>query len=118
MDMKYPHWFHDMSKDECCCECEKEMPMCPVPIPETGKVKKMAPYCHETFKERLNCFLGEEVYFCVNCHTGFCKKGRAYFGVLCYIGCDFVIINTTYRKHSLSLHIPICMLTYIAPCRC
>lgn len=105
MDNKFPHWYHDDDKmDPCCDYMEKEM-LC-----EDYPYKQAYPM--ETLKDRILCLLGDEVVFSVDARL--CGK-ESICGTLCYVGCDFIIVNTCIRRKSVSLHIPICMLRFIAP---
>ncbi len=117
MDGRYPHWYHDMGHmepmEECCDYQEKEMP-CDYPMMPMPKMPTMIQY-KESFKDRLACLLGDEVLFAVCGPIGICRGRGAYCGTLCFIGCDFVIINVCHHHHAVSMHIPICMLTFIAP---
>ncbi|SEP43338.1 hypothetical protein [Propionispora vibrioides] len=105
MDCKYPHWYHDEEKMEPCCD-----PM------DTGMYDSMPgkvlsfPDAH--FKDRLMCLLGDEVLFSVDAR--FCGR-ESFCGTLCYVGCDFIIVNTCFHRKSISMHIPIKMLRFIAP---
>lgn len=115
MEGKYPHWYHDMGNmDECCDYDDKEM-MCdyPMPMPMPPMPKMMQ--CRESFRDRLLCLLGDEVLFSVCGPIGICKGRNAYCGTLCYIGSDFIIVNVNYRRRAVSMHLPICMITFIAP---
>lgn len=110
MDNKYPHWYHDNDKMDCCCEeMEMEKDMCDCMPGMPGKVFS---YPNSSFKDRLLCLLGDEVLFSVD--ANFCGR-ESFCGTLCYVGCDFIIVNTCIHHRSLSMHIPICMLRFIAP---
>ncbi len=106
MDMKYPHWYQDgpfeafpeeyMAKDMCC----EEVPY------------KMFDFHRESLKDRILCLLGCEVIFSVDARI--CGR-ESFCGTLCYVGCDFIIVNVTVRRRCLSMHVPLCMLRFIAP---
>jgi len=90
---KYPHWYHeDMGP---CCEPEE-----PVNC------------CDANFKDRLLCLLGDNVLFSVDARI--CHR-ESFCGTLCYVGCDFIIVNVCVRRRSVSMHIPIRMIRFIAP---
>jgi hypothetical protein len=116
MDGKYPHWYHDMGQmgpDECCEYEDRDM-MCDYPMMSMPKMPKVTNF-QESFKDRLNCLLGDCIMFSVCGPIGICKGRNTYCGTLCFIGCDFIIVNVNYRHRAVSMHIPICMLTFIAP---
>lgn len=73
---------------------------------------KIVPYPNAHFKDRLMCLIGDEVLFSVD--ANFCGR-ESFCGTLCYVGCDFIIVNVCVRRKSISMHIPICMLRLIAP---
>lgn len=104
MDRSYPHWYHDEPcvegpMDEMCCE-EKA---------------NVYPYPGGTLKDRLLCMLGNEVIFSVD--ASICGRSSL-VGVLCYVGCDFIIVNSVIRCKRIPLHIPINMIRLIAPYKC
>lgn len=103
MDFKYPHWYQEnpgeFCPDECMANCEE------VPY-------KLWDFHRETLKDRILCLLGCEVIFSVDARI--CKR-ESFCGTLCYVGCDFIIVNVNLRRRCLSMHIPICMLRFIAP---
>lgn len=103
MDCKYPHWYMDDDNLGECCDYPQHDMVC--------DDYKMA-YPMESFKDRLLCLLGDEVLFSVDAR--FCGK-ETFCGTLCYIGCDFIIVNVCVRRQSLSMHIPIRMLRFISP---
>jgi len=90
--------------------CESYMPhdtCCTEPM-----AYKMYDFHRESLKDRILCLLGDEVIFSVNA----CLCGRESFcGTLCYVGCDFIIVNVTVRRRCLSMHVPIRMIRFIAP---
>lgn len=104
MDSKYPHWYYG---------CEEMFPY-------GGEFdEKQVLFdgceCHEAnFKDRLLCLLGDEVLLSVDARI---FRQDCFRGTLCYVGCDFIIVNTCIRRRSLSLHIPIKMIRVIAPCQ-
>jgi hypothetical protein len=108
MESKYPHWFGGDSKMASCCEFpEREMMCC-----EEHDFAPQKMY-YDSFKDRLMCFLGDEVIIAtdavLHCRTStFC-------GTVCYVGCDYVIINSCYRRKNISLHVPIKMIRFVAP---
>lgn len=103
MDFKYPHWYQEnpaeFCPDECMVNCE-EIPY------------KLWDFHRETLKDRILCLLGCEVIFSVDARI--CRR-ESFCGTLCYVGCDFIIVNVNLRRRCLSMHIPICMLRFIAP---
>lgn len=105
MDSKYPHWYHDSEKmDYCCDDMGKD---CFEPV--SGKIYA---FPDSTFKDRLLCLLGDEVLFSVD--ASLCRR-QSFCGTLCYVGCDFIIVNACVRRKSISMHIPINMIRFIAP---
>jgi len=105
MDMKYPHWYHGDDKMDDYCDCmEKDM------ICENYPYKPAYPV--ESLKDRILCFLGDEVLFSVDARL--CGR-ESLCGTLCYVGCDFIIVNTCIHRKPISLHVPIKMLRFIAP---
>lgn len=102
MTGKYPHWYHEGGydyMDDMCCD-EPPMP---------GKVHALA---DAHFKDRLLCLLGDEVLFSVDARI--CSR-ESFCGTLCYVGCDFIIVNTCIRHRPVSMHVPISMIRFIAP---
>jgi len=108
MDCKYPHWYQDDKMDPCCDYMEKDM-CCDYTSP------KVHAFPDTTFRDRLLCLLGDEILFSVDAKV--CKR-ESFCGTLCYVGCDFIIVNTCIRHRSLSMHIPICMIRFFAPFKC
>lgn len=107
MDGKYPHWYHD-DMGPCYDYMEKKvMPEEPMMPP-----KMMHGCCDANFKDRLLCLLGDEVLFSVDARI--CGR-ESFCGTLCYVGCDFLIVNVCIHRKSVSMHIPIKMLRFIAP---
>lgn len=104
MDYKYPHWYNEGM--ECCEEMGKEM-CCDNPM-----TSKVIAFQNASFKDRLLTLLGDEVLFSVDARI--CRR-ESFCGTLCYVGCDFVIVNVCLRHQSVSMHIPINMIRFIAP---
>ncbi len=108
MDGKYPHWYHECEPVAPCCEAMEKDDVCC----EDGMPHKLYPYQEANFKDRLLCLLGDEVLFsvdaCICKHHSFC-------GTLCYVGCDFIIVNVCLHRKPVSIHVPIKMLRFIAP---
>lgn len=108
MDYKYPHWYQCEGGMEPCCEdypvkdacCEEHMPY------------KMYDFHRESLKDRILCLLGDEVIFSVDARI--CNR-ESFCGTLCYVGCDFIIVNVNLRRRCISMHVPICMIRFIAP---
>ena len=105
MDCKYPHWYHG-DKMECCEPMDKDM-CC-----DEHMHSKMYNYPDAVFKDRLLCLLGDEVLFSVDAR--FCGR-ESFCGTLCYVGCDFIIVNVCIRRRPVSMHVPIKMIRFIAP---
>jgi len=104
MDFKYPHWYAD-GIEPCCDDMEKD-----VVCDECGP--KIYAFPNATFKDRILCLLGDEVIFSVDARI--CGR-ETFCGTLCYVGCDFIIVNVCLRRRPISMHVPICMLRFIAP---
>lgn len=102
MESKFPHWYHEDM--ECCDYPEKEM-MCCEEMPNRA-------YPAETLKDRIMCLLGDEVLFSVDARI--CGR-ESFCGTLCYVGCDFIVVNVCLGRKSVSMHVPIKMLRFIAP---
>jgi hypothetical protein len=106
MDLKYPHWYQDGYMEPCCDDymvnnmCCEETPY------------KMFEFHRESLKDRILCLLGCEVLFSVDARI--CRR-ESFCGTLCYVGCDFIIVNVNIRHRCLSMHIPIKALRFIAP---
>lgn len=107
MDFKYPHWYQE-DKMEPCCDDYMEKDMCC----EDVMPYKMFDFHRESLKDRILCLLGCEVIFSVDARI--CRR-ESFCGTLCYVGCDFVIVNVNVRHRCLSMHIPIKMIRFIAP---
>lgn len=106
MDYKYPHWYQEGPMEPCCEEYMVKDPCCEeVPY-------KMFDFHRESLKDRILCLLGCEVIFSVDARI--CRR-ESFCGTLCYVGCDFIIVNVTVRRRCLSMHIPIKMIRFIAP---
>ena len=107
METKYPHWCPD---DKMCCDYpEKEMMCCDDYYPDDPGYKMY----RESFKDRLLCLLGDEVLVATDALVS--HKSSTFCGTLCYVGCDYIIVNSTYCRRPLSLHVPIKMIRFIAP---
>lgn len=106
MESKYPHWYHDDKMDFCCDYMDKDM-MC-----ADQKPYMMMDCCNDTFKDRILCLLGDEVLLSVDARI--CHR-ESFCGTLCYVGCDFIIVNTCLHGKPLSLHVPIKMIRFISP---
>lgn len=107
MTGKYPHWYQDGEKDDSCCDYMEDEFCCDGAYP--GKVHALG---DATFKDRLLCLLGDEVIVSVDARI--CGRD-SFCGTLCYVGCDFLIVNACIRRKPVSLHIPIKMIRFIAP---
>lgn len=105
MDAKYPHWYCDEEKSPVCDFDGREM-MC-----EDNMNYKMQPFT-ETLKDRIMCMLGNEVMLSVDARI--CRR-ETFCGTLCYVGCDFIIVNVSLRGKPASMHIPLKMLRFITP---
>lgn len=103
MDCKYPHWYHEDGKDLCDC-MPKDMMF------EDATCCKS--YAMESLKDRILCLLGNDVLFSVDARI--CRR-ETFCGTLCFVGCDFIIVNVVIRGCATSLHIPLKMLRFIAP---
>lgn len=109
MTNPYPHWYHKNPTDgEACCD----MPHKPPYKEEECAQGMIKPYPDAKFKDRLLCLLGTEVV--VSADARICCR-ESFCGTLCYVGCDFIIVNTCIQRRSVSLHIPIAMIRFIAP---
>jgi len=106
MDFKYPHWYQDGNL-EPCCEDYLVKDMCCEEAPY-----KMFEFHRESLKDRILCLLGCEVLFSVDARI--CGR-ESFCGTLCYVGCDFIIVNVNVRHRCISMHIPIKMIRFIAP---
>ncbi|GBG57059.1 hypothetical protein SPFL3102_03517 [Sporomusaceae bacterium FL31] len=104
MDCKYPHWYQDEKMEPCCDYMEKDM--CEYPGP------KVHAFPDATFRDRLLCLLGDEILFSVDARL--CGR-ESFCGTLCYVGCDFIIVNVCMHRKSLSMHIPVYMIRFFAP---
>jgi len=108
MNGKYPHWYQESEKFEPgCCDYMEEDYCCDEPM--HGKVQALG---DSTFKDRLLCLLGDEILFSVDARI--CGR-ESFCGTLCYVGCDFIIVNVCFRRKSVSLHVPIKMIRFFAP---
>ncbi|MDL2281011.1 hypothetical protein LJC10_04055 [Selenomonadales bacterium OttesenSCG-928-I06] len=110
MENRYPHWYgQDTKMMPCCDHSEKEIMCCEDPCSEPVPHKMY----YDTFKERLMCFLGDEVL--IGTDSNLYSKTATFCGTICYVGCDYIIVNSCYRHRTISLHVPICAIRYIAP---
>lgn len=105
MNIKHPHWYHE--KMEPCCNMEVQEEECCVEAPQ-----KVHAFPDAKFKDRLLCLIGDEIMFSVDARI--CGRD-SFCGILCYVGCDFIIVNMVSHRKPLSMHIPINMIRYIAP---
>ena len=105
MDGKYPHWYHD-GMEECCNHMDQPV-MHQECMPPQAYVQP-----ENSFKDRLMCMLGTDVIFSVDariCHQ------ESFCGILCHVGCDFIIVNICMKRKPLSLMVPIKMIRFISP---
>lgn len=113
MDDKQPKYAHWYCHNDSCCDgkdmmCDEDIMMCEKPMPYKVKM-----YPTESLMDRLLCLLGNKVILSVD--APLFKKKRTFCGILCFVGCDFVVLSICSRKRPLTLHIPICMIRYITP---
>ncbi|MBP2635686.1 MAG: hypothetical protein H6Q72_1593 [Firmicutes bacterium] len=109
MEMKYPHWYGP--EDTMCCDYpDKNMMCCDDHFMEDPMAYKMQ---RDNFKDRLLCFLGDEVLLGTDAMVD--RRGSVFCGTVCYVGCDYIIVNSTHCRRSISLHVPIKMIRFIAP---
>lgn len=108
MDAKYPHWYCDEEKSPVCDFDGKEM------MYDDCNNYKMHPMQTETLKDRIMCMLGNEVMLSVDARI--CRR-ETFCGTLCYVGCDFIIVNVSLRCKPASMHIPLRMIRFITPFR-
>ncbi|EAX47158.1 hypothetical protein TcarDRAFT_0797 [Thermosinus carboxydivorans Nor1] len=104
MERKYPHWYPE---HETCCEYPGKDMVCDEHMPY-----KMMDFALDTFKDRILCMLGDEIIFSVDARI--CGR-ESFCGTLCYVGCDFIIVNVCLGRRPVSMHIPLRMLRFIAP---
>ncbi len=105
MDSKYPHWYYGCEEMFPCGDFDQKQMMFDGCIPDCYEAK---------FKDRLLCLLGDEVLLSVDARI--CRQD-SFRGTLCYVGCDFIIVNTCIHRRALSMHIPIKAIRIIAPCQ-
>lgn len=119
MEKKYPHWYMEDDKcDSCYLDDMKEMKQkcCEYPM---GTMKKhMYDCCGDTLRDRLQYFMGDEVLVSVDAGISRRDCSSAFCGRLCYIGCDFIIVDIVVRGKPAPLHIPIRMIRFISPFEC
>lgn len=122
MEKKYPHWYMDDDKyDDCCPDGMKEMKemnemCCEHPM---GMMKKHTyDCCGDSLRDRLQYFMGDEVLVSVDAGISHRDCTSAFCGRLCYIGCDFIIVDIVIRGRPAPLHIPLKMIRFISPFEC
>lgn len=99
MDCNYPHWYNNE-----CVETPNEMGYnCCEP--------RMGAYPDASFKDRLLGMLGNKVLFSVDARV--CGR-ETLCGSLCYVGCDFIIVNVCIHRKPISMYVPICMIRFFA----
>ena len=108
MDCKYPHWYQCDDHSEPCCDDYMAKDVCC----DEPMAYKMYDFHRESLKDRILCLLGDEILFSVDARI--CGR-ESFCGTLCYVGCDFIIVNVNIRRRCLSLHVPIKMIRFIAP---
>lgn len=100
MDCNYPHWYN---KD--CVEKNDDMEC------HGGYDHHMCAYPDASFKDRLLGMLGNKILFSVDARV--CGR-EALCGSLCYVGCDFIIVNLCLHRKPISMYVPIHMLRFLA----
>lgn len=103
MDRDYPHWYGD--KQPCPSDS----------VSDCQEQKCLHAYPGVTLKDRLLLLLGDRVLFSVDapiCHH------TSLIGLLCYVGTDFIIVNSRLRCKPIALHVPIDMIRFITPYKC
>lgn len=99
MDCNYPHWYNN--------EC--------VETPGEGAYNCCEPhmnaYPDASFKDRLLSMMGSRVLFSVDARI--CGR-ETICGSLCYVGCDFIIVNVCIHRKPISMYIPIHMIRFFA----
>ncbi|BBB92630.1 MAG TPA: hypothetical protein PKA28_03620 [Methylomusa anaerophila] len=109
MESKYPHWYSHDHDEKLCCDYPDKDVMCCDELPDYLPPKAY----YDNFKDRLMCFLGDEVLIGTDAML-FCRTST-FCGTICYVGCDYIIVNSFYRHKPISLHVPIKMIRFIAP---
>lgn len=99
MECNYPHWYNN----ECVETANEPGYNCCEP--------RMNAYPDASFKDRLLGMLGNKVLFSVDARL--CGR-ETLCGSLCYVGCDFVIVNVCIHRKPLSMYIPIHMIRFFA----
>lgn len=99
MDCNYPHWYN---KD--CCP-EKAAENCNYCEPHMGM------FPDASFKDRLLGMLGNKVLFSVDARI--CGR-ETLCGSLCYVGCDFIIVNVCLHRKPISMYVPIHKIRFFA----
>ena len=105
MNVKYPHWYYGDGDGDGGCDCD-------MPHPYENVSREMDGFSEARFNDRLLSLLGDEILFSVDARIG---KRDSFCGTLCYIGCDFIIVNVCLCHKSVSMHVPIRMLRFVAP---
>ncbi|MDR1701605.1 MAG: hypothetical protein LBR56_02385 [Sporomusaceae bacterium] len=109
MESKYPHWYGNDSKIMSSCDYPERDMMC---CSDQHEFTPQRMY-YDSFKDRLMSFLGDEVLIATEASLR-CRNA-SFCGTVCYVGCDYVIINSRYRRKNISLHVPLKMIRFIAP---
>lgn len=99
MDCNYPHWYNK----DCCPETTE--------VPYNYCEPRMNAYPDASFKDRLLGMLGNKVLFSVDARI--CGR-ETICGSLCYVGCDFIIVNVCIHRKPISMYIPIHMIRFFA----
>ena len=115
MNGKYPHWYHD-DMEECCDHMDQPMMhqecMPPMMQPECCMPPQVHVRPEGSFKDRLMHMLGSDVIFSVDARI--CRQ-ESFCGILCHVGCDFIIVNICKKHKPLSMMVPIKMIRFISP---
>lgn len=99
MDCNYPHWYNnDCAEPNIEAGCNTYEP-------------RMCAYPDASFKDRLLGMMGNKILFSVDARV--CGR-ETLCGSLCYVGCDFVIVNVCLRRKPISMYIPINMIRFLA----
>lgn len=102
MDCNYPHWYNN---NECAEPCANDMQNCGYYDP------RMYAMPDASFKDRLLGMLGNKILISVDARL--CGR-ETLCGSLCYVGCDFIIVNVCMKHKPVSMYIPICMIRFLA----
>ncbi|WP_110956104.1 hypothetical protein [Anaerosinus massiliensis] len=100
MDCNYPHWYNNE-----CAEPNNDMGY------NCYDQRMCGTFPDASFKDRLLGMLGCKIIFSVDARV--CGR-ETLCGSLCYVGCDFIIVNLCMHRKSLSMYIPICMIRFLA----